>query len=464
MNQPANSLARSQALYLVYKVVHQQIPDSDTTTRIAALATEPSVEPFFTFLQQQGFDLAYRDAGNLSIYELTEKLIRVFNLLGKNNECEYLFRFLDLVLEYTLKHSNNLNNFLQYWDLHKEKLSINTPKDRDAITITSIHKSKGLDYPVVIVPFCDWTLEPQNAALLWGTLPGTVAQDTKLRTAVVTMSKKLEETGLKDQYTQKLEKTFIENLNMLYVALTRPVDRLYLIANAQDFNNARYQKNVSYWLHRFLESKELWQKDTFCYQLAKGAAQAVSHKPLSDDVYVLDKFSSADWAQNLKLKQHANNVFDFETQQEHRRWNRKLHYALALITYAEEAPKALRQLVRQGIISQRELPALTQMVNHVLNHPQMQRYFSRAMTVENEREVLDVRTSRYKPDRIVFSETGEVTLIDYKLPPAKPEYTENLNSYATLFRELVFSKITCVVYYFEEERVDEWEFVGEVVG
>ncbi|KAA3438027.1 UvrD-helicase domain-containing protein [Rufibacter hautae] len=464
LNQPQDSLARSQALYLVYKVVHQQMPDNVTTGKIAELATDPSIEPFFRFLQGQSFDIDYKDAGNLSIYELTEKLIRVFDLLGKNNECEYLFRFLDLVLEYTLKYSNNLNNFLQYWDLHKEHLSINTPKDRDAITITSIHKSKGLDYPVVIVPFCDWSLEPQTSSLLWGTLPDSVAGDSKLRTAVVTLNKKLEQTALKEQYAQKLEKTFIENLNMLYVALTRPVDRLYLIGKAQDFKKANYQKNVSYWLYRYLEQKQLWQDGKYCYQLAKGAQQAVSHKPLTEDVYVLDKFTSADWAKNLKLKQHANNVFDFETQQEHRRWNRKLHYALARITYAEEAPKALRQLVHQGIISQRELPTLNQMVQHVLNHPQMKRYFSRTMTVENEREVLDVRTNRYKPDRIVFGEAGDVTLIDYKLPPAKEEYRDSLNSYAALFRELVFTKITCVVYYFEEERVEEWEYVGEVAG
>ncbi|AKQ45662.1 hypothetical protein TH63_08365 [Rufibacter radiotolerans] len=463
LNQPANGLARSQALYLVYKVVHQELPDNVTTNKIAWLATHQSIDPFFQFLQEQGFDIAYRDAGNLSIYELTEKLIRVFDLLGKNNECEYLFRFLDLVLEYTLKNSNNLNNFLEYWDLHKEHLSINTPKDRDAITITSIHKAKGLDYPVVIVPFCDWSLEPQQASLLWGTLPSSVAGDSKLRTAVVTLNKKLEQTALQDQYTLKLEKTFIENLNMLYVALTRPVDRLYLIAKAQDFKSGKSQKNVSYWLHKFLESKELWQEGNYCYQLSKGAQQAIHHNPISEEVYVLDKFTSSDWAKNLKLKQHANNVFDFETQQEHRRWNRKLHYALARISYADEAPKALRQLVHQGIISQREMTTLTQMVTHVLEHPQMQRFFSRTMTVENEREVLDVRTNRYKPDRIVFGETGDVTLIDYKLPPAKPEYSENLNSYAALFRELVFSKITCVVYYFEEERVEEWEYVGEEV-
>ncbi|GAB2537723.1 UvrD-helicase domain-containing protein [Rufibacter soli] len=463
LNQPGNGLARSQALYLVYKVVHQELPDNITTNKIAWLATNPSIDPFFQFLQEQGFDIAYRDAGNLSIYELTEKLIRVFDLLGKNNECEYLFRFLDLVLEYTLKNSNNLNNFLEYWDLHKEHLSINTPKDRNAITITSIHKAKGLDYPVVIVPFCDWSLEPQTSSLLWGTLPASVAGDSKLRTAVVTLNKKLEQTALQDQYAQKLEKTFIENLNMLYVALTRPVDRLYLIAKAQDFTKGGNQKNVSYWLHKFLQSKDLWQDGQSCYQLSRGAQQAVHHVAISEDVYVLDKFTSADWAQNLKLKQHANNVFDFETQQEHRRWNRKLHVALALITYADEAPKALRQLVRQGIISQRELPTLTQMVDHVLHHPQMQRYFSRTMTVENEREVLDVRTNRYKPDRIVFGETGDVTLIDYKLPPSKQEYIDNLNSYAALFRELVFSKITCVVYYFEEDRVEEWEYVGQVI-
>ncbi len=461
LNQPKDHLARSQALYLVYKVVHQQIPDSATTNTIAALSTDDDIEPFFQFLQAQGFDIWYRDAGNLSLYELSEKLIRVFNLLDKNNECEYLFRFLDLVLEFTFKQSNNLNNFLQYWELHKESLSINTPKNRDAITITSIHKAKGLDYPVVIVPFCDWSLEPHNATLLWSTLPADVAPDSKLRTAVVTLSKKLEQTDLKDQYAQKLEKTFIENLNMLYVALTRPVDRLYLIAKNQNFQKGSGQKNVSYWIYRFLVEQDIWQEDTACYQMAKGTLRAASHAPVSDAVYVLDKFTSADWAKNLKLKQHANNVFDFKTQQEHRHWNRKLHYALARISYADEAPKALRQLVHQGIISQRELPTLTQMVNHVLLHPQMQYYFSRAVRVENEREVLDVRTSRYKPDRIVFPKPDEVTLIDYKLPPAKDDFAANLNAYAALFQELEFKKITCLIYYLEDERVHEWTYVGE---
>ena len=80
-----------------------------------------------------------------------------------------------MVLEYSLNQSNNLNNFLEYWETHKEKLSINSPKNRNAITITSIHKAKGLAYPVVIIPFADWSVEPQRGALLWGNLPADPA-------------------------------------------------------------------------------------------------------------------------------------------------------------------------------------------------------------------------------------------------------------------------------------------------
>src|SRR5690606_3599726 len=150
-NRPNDTLAKSEALYLIYTVTQGKVPTTELAQTIAQISNQTDPQPFFNYLRDVGFDVKERETGNLSLYELTEQLIRTFNLLGHNIECEYLFRFLDLVLEYSLKNSNNLNNFLAYWDVQKEKLSINTPKDRNAITITSIHKAKGLAYPIVII-------------------------------------------------------------------------------------------------------------------------------------------------------------------------------------------------------------------------------------------------------------------------------------------------------------------------
>jgi ATP-dependent helicase/nuclease subunit A len=460
-NRPDDTLARSEAIYLVCKVVLQVQPDNQMTQLIADVANHGSNQLFFDQLRTLGFNLEEKETGNLSLYELTEKLIRIFDLLGKNNECEYIFRFLDVVLEYSLNQSNNLNNFLEYWETHKEKLSINSPKNRNAITITSIHKAKGLAYPVVILPFADWSVEPQKGSLLWGNLPEALPGLGKMASAVVTMSKKLDETPLAAQYQAELEKTFIENLNMMYVGFTRPQDRLYIISQKKDFNSGANQKTISYLIYRYLEHQELWQDDQLCYQLAKGTISQKAAVPVTDAVFHLDTFSSYNWQQRLQLKQHANNVFDFQTQQEHRKWNRRLHYALSRITTADELNFVTKMLVNEGIISSKELPELRDLLKKIVKHPQLARYFGKDVAFENEKEILHAKATRYKPDRIAFDGT-RVIVLDFKAPPLAQEHTDNLNYYASLFKNLLYAEIKCVLYYFDVEEVEEWVYEEEV--
>ncbi|RIJ41710.1 UvrD-helicase domain-containing protein [Pontibacter oryzae] len=463
-NRPNDTLAKSEALYLVCKVALDTIPDVEMTKTIAAIANDKENQQFFDQLRVLGFDVKERETGNLSIYELTEKLVRIFNLLGKNNESEYLFRFLDLVLEYSLKHSNNLNNFLAYWDVQKDKLSINTPKDRNAITITSIHKSKGLAYPIVIIPFADWGTEPKRGSLMWSQLPDSINVTGKLRSVAVNISSKLETTVLTDQYHTEMDKTFIENMNMLYVALTRPIDRLYLIGSAKDLLEERKApkldgpvKNVSHLLYRYLVHKELWEFGKHCYQLALGAPKSGNTQEHSNRTYYLDHLTSTDWEKRLKIKQHANNVFDFETQTEQRQQNRKLHYALARIAFATELNKVLQQMVYEGIISDREKAGLGKRLQAVVNHPKLSPYFGNQIAVEHEKEILDARAYLYKPDRIVFA-GSKVVLMDFKTPPPEPDHKYKLDHYAVRFRQLGYKDVKCVLYYFDTEEVITWQY------
>lgn len=467
-NRPNDTLAKSEALYLVCAVALERIPDTETTQRIAQIANDKDPQAFYDQLRLFGFDVKERETGNLSIYELTEQLIRIFDLLDHNNESEYLFRFLDLVLEYSLKNSNNLNNFLGYWEVQKEKLSINTPKDRNAITITSIHKSKGLAYPIVIIPFADWSTEPMTRALMWCHLPDEISVTGKLRSVAVNVSSKLDQTILAEKYKTEIEKTFIENLNMLYVALTRPIDRLYLIGNSKDLQDDRKAaralegsaKNISHLLYRFLVHNQVWNAGQFCYQLNKGGLQQQQVSINSENTFNLTYLTTSDWAKRLQLKQHANNVFDFETQTKQRALNKKLHYALARIIKAENMDTVLRQMVYEGIISDREKPALQERVQQVVQHTKLQHYFSDKVVVEHEKELLDARAYLYKPDRVVF-DGNQVVLIEFKLPPPEPEHRNKLDHYAVRFKQLGFDQVKCILYYFDTEQVLEWHYGGK---
>ncbi|MDX5437127.1 MAG: hypothetical protein LPK03_08030, partial [Pontibacter sp.] len=256
----------------------------------------------------------------------------------------------------------------------------------------------------------------------------------------------------------------------LYVALTRPMDRLYLIGNAKDLLDERkapkpdgQAKNMSHLLYRYLVHKQMWVFGQHCYQLSRGILQELQHRKLHDNGYQLDYLTSADWEKRLKIKQHANNVFDFETQTVQRQQNRKLHYALARIAFAPELEKVLRQMVYEGIISEREKPELRRKLEQVMNHPKLAHYFTKQVVVEHEKEVLDARAYLYKPDRIVF-DGDAVVLIEFKTPPPEPEHKFRLDHYAVRFRQLGYQKVKCVLYYFETEQVKEWQYGGQPTG
>lgn len=474
LNQPADTLARAEALLLIDRVVRHHDPTPERARRWSELANEESAKPFFDELRELGYDVQEQQTGNLGLYELTERLIGLFRLLHRVAEQEYLFRFLDLTLDYSLRFGNNLNNFLTYWDQKKSALSINAPAGRDAITITTVHKAKGLAYGVVIVPFADWSLRPYMGTLLWGRLTDAATKPLPQMPAVAVLpqTQALLHTPLAEQYTEELEKTFLEGLNMLYVAFTRPRHRLYAISRKPRPTKAAKEsdaptpaepaKTVAELLHRYLVSSIQWDDEQMAYVLADArgyvpAARATT--PTPDRNLPLHNLASTPWEERLRLKRHANTVFDFDDQQAQREWNRKLHYALRRVKRAAEVDRVGAQLVAEGLVSTRERAELMRRLHEVTEHPQMAHYFSAQVEAEAEREILvgGTRKQDYKPDRIVFETTTEagrrVTLIDFKVPPPEPRHRQPLLRYAQLFRQLGFEQVHCVLYYFDTQEV-----------
>ncbi|MBW3128622.1 UvrD-helicase domain-containing protein [Hymenobacter profundi] len=487
LNQPADTLAKAEALLLVDKVVRGLAPTPVRARHIAEVANVPDALPFFDELRALGFDLQERETGNLGLYELTERLIGTFGLLGREGESEYLFRFLDLTLEFSLRHGNNLNNFLAYWQQKKSALSINAPAGRDAITITTVHKAKGLAYGVVIVPFADWSLTPHRNTLLWGRLPDEAKPMAEMPpVAVVPQVQALQRTALAGQYAEELEKTFLEGLNMLYVALTRPKHRLYLIsrqpkkkasskAEDPEIDLTESAKNVAELLHRYLVAQGEYDAEQLRYSLAANKLSVVddelpahtkqlpANRPVANTAqpsmgnWQLTNLSSTPWEERLRLRRHANTVFDFDAQQVQQEWNRKLHYALRRTLYAADVDRVAGQLVAEGLISSKERPELLEKLHQVVEHPQLAHYFSAAVQPETEREILvgGTRRQEYKPDRVVFdaAQPSHVTLLDFKTPPPEPRHRHQLARYADLFRQLGFTDVQCVLYYFDTQEI-----------
>ncbi|QIX60021.1 UvrD-helicase domain-containing protein [Hymenobacter sp. BT18] len=476
LHQPANSLARVEALLLVDKVVRGVPPTPTRARRIGEIAKEERSKPFFDELRRLGYDVQEKQTGNLDLYELSEKLMGLFGLLHRREESEYLFRFLDLTLEYSLRFGNNLGNFLAYWDQRKSNLSINAPAGRGgAVTITTVHKAKGLAYGVVIVPWADWSLEPSSAfggSYLWGRLEADDKPVAEMPpVAVVKQRKELAQTVLADQYAEEREKTFVEALNLLYVAFTRPRHRLYIITRRPDAGKSGKDEtapatNIAQLLQRYLLNLGQWNEEQLTYVLSQGAsaaAQTNPPQPAASNQFALTNLNTADWEQRLRLRRHASTVFDFSEQQQQREWSRKLHFALRRVIMTPDVERVAGQLTAEGLVSRREQPELLQRLRQVVQHPQLTPYFQPGVIAETEREILVGGAPRedYKPDRVVFEPRlgegrGRVTLLDFRVPPPEDRHQQLVRQYGQLFKRLGFADVRGLLYYFETEEVVEF--------
>jgi ATP-dependent exoDNAse (exonuclease V) beta subunit len=482
LHQSGDTLARAEALLLVDKVVRRLSPTPERARHIAKVANDKeSGKPFFDELRSLGFDVEEAKTGNLGLYEMTERLLGIFGLLGANAESDYLFRFLDLTLEFSLKHGNNLGSFLTYWDERKGALSINAPGGADAVTITTVHKAKGLAYSIVIVPFADWTLVPRVDTMLWGRLePAAKPLPDLPDVAVVRLNKGLAYTPLAEQDTEEREKTLLDGLNTLYVAFTRPRHRLYILskapaeprkttgelpltATAEPAATQGPARDVADLLAGYLRHLGRWQDETTSFVLNPGTTERPKTTPQAPTPnFALTNLTSTPWDQRLKLRRHATTVFDFDEQEHQGELNRKLHYALRRLLSARDLGRTLRQLVAEGVINQKERPELEANLETLLADPRLAPYFAEGLAVETEREILvGGHTHRaYKPDRLVFGAgasraTQTVTMLDFKLPPPQDIHKIRLREYARLFRELGYVDVRGVIYYFGSGEVVE---------
>ncbi|MBF9237990.1 UvrD-helicase domain-containing protein [Hymenobacter sp. BT683] len=476
LHQPANTLARAEALLLVDKVVRGQAPTPARARHIAAVANAAGGTSFFDELRDLGYDVQEAETGNLGLYELAERLLNLFGLLGRNGESDYLFRFLDLTLEYSLKFGNNLGNFLAHWEERKGRISINAPGGREAITITTVHKAKGLAYGVVIVPFADWSLEPHRGTLLWGHLAADQKPMERMPdVAVVSLNKGIQQTALGAQYDEEREKTFLEGLNTLYVAFTRPRHRLYVISKRPEDKKSTKPgeeiallaaaRNVSDLLHGYLVDSGHWQEDQVSYILSAGTPALQRAAQQSAPAFLLTNLESAPWEDRLKLRRHATALFDFDEQQAQGEWNRKLHFALRRLLTAADVGRVASQLVAEGILSARERPELVASLETLVRDPRLAPYFAPNLSVETEREILvgGVKLRDYKPDRVVLAPSleehhrlgGRVTLMDFRLPPPQEKHQRLLRNYATLFEQLGYAEVRGLIYYFGTGEVVE---------
>ncbi len=417
---------------------------------IAELISQPN-ETIFQQLKNYGTTFELSTFHQLPFYEKVEEIIRGFQLITSSDA--YVQFFLDVVLEQQ-RRGTSIQEFLDFWSDKKDKLSIVAPESGNAVQVMTIHKSKGLEFPVVIFPYDLDVYRQVNPKVWLDELPDNFDGFKEL---LVPFNKDLNYVNDRGSeiYQQQREELELDNFNLLYVALTRAVEQLYVITEKKI--SSKGEENTNFYsgvFINYLKAQNLWSDDQLEYTI--GTPERVSEpKEQNNETEIQETFISTPWQEhNIQMLASASKLWDTE-QGKAIEFGNLIHEMMAEVTTKEDINEVVLRYEQQGILPKEKTKEITKKIRQIINHPLLQDYFSDEVTVYNEREIVDVDGQIVIPDRLVFNQENEVVIIDYKTGKSSKVYHQQLLRYARVLQTMNFKVQKKLLIYIDEEILVE---------
>lgn len=396
---------------------------------------------FNAFITSLGIDFKPQALWELAIYDLVERLIHVFKLSSTDI---YLHYFLDAIHKFSIKNSNDIVAFLEWWDKNHDKEAIVVPDDMDAVKVMTVHKSKGLEFPIVFIPF-NWKVGKASDEI-WVDAKGKIK---KMKVALLNNSKQLERSEYAEIHKEEKNKSIMDDLNVLYVAMTRPKHQLYIYTaeykNLDDFNTL--SKLIGYY----------FQSTTHEFPISIGKLEPKSEDKDIDNLALNLNYSSlSDWRKTIRLKNNSNQLWDINLDRQ--QWGSLLHECLAQIHYPKDKESVLDNLERNGLISVEMKSKLRKRVEELLNDEQLMPFFLEDWEVKNEQIILQESGESYVPDRLLIK-NNKVKIIDYKTGSTSQmeKHKKQVDGYYKALKKMGFKEISKYIIYTEEnDKIVQW--------
>jgi len=411
-------------------------------------------QDFFTGLKHFGFDFNLQKFHTKSLYEAVEYSIKAFDLEDQPNA--YIHYFLDTLIDFQSKNGSDLSGFLEYWDLEKDKLSIAIPEGRNAIRIMTIHKAKGLQFPVVIFPY-DLDIYKQINPKIWYPI-ATPEKFQNFKTLLIPYNSSLQytdETGL-HLYQERQAQLELDNFNLLYVALTRAVEQLYIITDYKKQENIRYFSGLYI---DYLQSKNLWNPEKKLYAFGdktrvitkENTSNTCTHTNIQN--IEATRFINTDRdSHSIRIYTQAALLWDTK-QGKAIEYGNLLHELLAQIKTLEDIHSTLEIYKTQGIIADSQIHNIRDRLIAVVSHPELHLYYEQGLTVLNEREIMTDELKIIIPDRLVFFPDNRVVILDYKTGKTEKKHQKQINSYGVALKKMGYQIMDKLLVYIGKQEV-----------
>lgn len=422
---------------------------------------------FQTWLMQFGLDFSFENSRKKSLYEATEIIIRKMispptpkGGVAKPEPCNrqrasappsgaggaYIQYFLDIVLERDIKNQAGISDFLNYWDKNGEKLSIPSPEGNDAVRIMTIHKSKGLEFPVVIFPFAEEDFSRGPKEKIWLNADEEIVGLPK---ALVDKSSKVEGYGADASqiYNQKKQEDLLDTVNVLYVALTRAEEQLHVISAMNIKKDGALPKNLSSFFIEFLQDKG-FEETKLNYEFGNPEKLSVDNKKVKE-TQTIPQVAATLNPKNIKIAQRESVMWNTK-QQNAIEYGNTIHEILSFVKTKNDIDLAISKAIENGLIVFNQKEEVSKTIHEIVNHHDLEDFFSAGMKVLNEQTIIQKEGNLVKPDRMVLNSSNEIYLLDYKTGSHLPKYQVQLENYQKAIEDMGFKVIKKSLIYIGE--------------
>jgi ATP-dependent exoDNAse (exonuclease V) beta subunit len=398
-------------------------------------------------------------AGNMTLFDATENIIGFFGLGSYPSNVPYLTTFQDLILEYSKSKNTDFHSFIEWWETSGELKSVVLPSGQDAIKVFTIHKSKGLEFPVVILPFLAWNLDhkPSRQPILWAKPPYPF---NDLGIVPLRYGSGLSDTLFADRYNEERYSSYLDNVNLLYVAMTRAIDAMYGFIPDKPGTNNGIAKIIKESLlsetnpagDSGIVMNRYYDKEKKMFEF--GEIPVNYHKSEAREEITLNGYSVEERPRSLRLKLHSENYFlpGRDSARKKISYGQIMHEVFEGINSMEDIEVAVRQLVLEGKISEAESLSLILRLKNQVSEPPVSDWFKPGNRLMKEAGILLPSGSLKRPDRIIFKDDRTV-IVDFKFGEENPLYINQIRQYQNILIEMGYKNTEAFLWYVDNNKI-----------
>ena len=389
-----------------------------------------------------------------SFYDMIEGFLAMTSESLDEKENAYIQAFLDIALKFSVDSSADTNAFLDWWDEKGKEKALFSPENQDAIRLITIHKSKGLGFGAVIMPFVSWRFENNSSTnILW--CKPSIEPFNELGVVPLRYGKQLLNTIFVEDYLNERRLTLIDNLNMLYVAFTRAKHRLIIFAPTSGKNST--MSNAGTLLQKSITDNTALSGE--CYkELDDGSVLEIGEPSQREKradkqdsvIYKSSKWHSQSFDNRLKLRLNSIGFFSDDGSRD---YGNLMHDIVSNINTLDDIPIAVNKKISEGELYEHERGKIVNDLTSYLSIPESKNWYSGNYTVLNEAVILKPDNRFSRPDRVMIKK-DEAIVVDYKFGEIEePRYKRQVKLYMNTISEMGYSNVKGFVFYVKSGKI-----------